>query len=941
MKIRKPLSFLLTLVMVLSLMPLTVFADGNSHKVLIGSELPLIHGRIFFHVGYGNSNTDEAWFRDLPACGVERSICEGEYAVLGWEPDPGFQLYRGYAAYLPDHSDRIYFFDNWSEGGEEIYAPEGIGDYEIEINACFTAIPLSVDISDNIRGGSVTTKSITRNGEVTNNYNMYKQPGGVSFPDDKAAVGDTVTLTATPDNGYRLKSLSVKYYDVVVPTTPGDNEGEYTFTMPANSVTVVAEFEEIVYSIGVNSNCPDSVILNKQTAAEGEKVYFSLDENYCSDTITIEDANGTELELDHDDDGIFFIMPASDVTMNVEFYNIQAWSSYISLSKNIAEPGEDVTVILSLPENYEPDSLYYEVNKKVGEPDRYDIQLQEGVTSYTFEMPSLSDAYPPVCVYVTYHYVFPTMQVSYIDENNDEQTVTARILTGSEPSVYNYGADIHLGTPGQETWYVVPDNVVYASSTYNGFSPRFVADGPVNIILCDNKSLTGVGCLKDGTFKIYGQASGTGTASVDKINNMGLSIYGGSLTTVSAESIDSITIDGGSLNVTGGDSPATTVVQGNITLSAGSLTFGGHSNQLVCFGTFTMTGGNLDVVGSIEAREGIYLGWTEITDRVSIGYVEGATLTSDFTDGTEIYEKNKTISGYSWNLTPVEQVDSEPKFKGHQLVLSGQIGMYFYMSIPEGMTDGAMTFTVGDRTVTADGTLQSDGRYKFTCYVNSVEMAEEITATYTYTADGESKTVTDTTSVKEYLEVIINNEKGLAEYTAATPLAKSIYNYGYYAMQAVPGGSKHPAMPDTYTGEVTLITSLDGYAISATLDTDVITKASYSLDLESETAINFYLTTDSELSKDNVSVTAPSGTTFNYTVEKVGSRYRVQITGIGAHELGTEFALRTGNTTISASAMTYVRQRLANANASEVTKNAAAALYAYYQEAINYRNSNN
>ena len=285
--------------------------------------------------------------------------------------------------------------------------------------------------------------------------------------------------------------------------------------------------------------------------------------------------------------------------------------------------------------------------------------------------------------------------------------------------------------------------------------------------------------------------------------------------------------------------------------------------------------------------------------------------------------------------------DTKPRFKGHQLVLSGQIGMYFYISIPEGMTDGTMSFTVGDRTVTADGTLQSDGRYKFTCYVNSVEMAEEITATYTYTADGESKTVTDTTSVKEYLEIIINNEQGLAEYTAAAPLAKSIYNYGYYAMQAVPGGSKHPAMPDTYTGEVTLITSLDDYAISATLDTDVITKASYSLDLESETAINFYLTTDSELSKDNVSVTAPSGTTFNYTVEKVGSRYRVQITGIGAHELGTVFTLRTGNTTISASAMTYVQQRLANANASEVTKNAAAALYAYYQEAINYRNSNN
>lgn len=279
-----------------------------------------------------------------------------------------------------------------------------------------------------------------------------------------------------------------------------------------------------------------------------------------------------------------------------------------------------------------------------------------------------------------------------------------------------------------------------------------------------------------------------------------------------------------------------------------------------------------------------------------------------------------------------------PAFKGHQLVLSGQIGMNFYMTIPEGMTDGTMTFTVGERTATAAGALQSDGRYKFTCYVNSVEMAEQITAVYSYTVDGETKTVSCSSSVKAYLEIIIHNENNLAEYTAATPLAKALYNYGYYAMQAVPGGSKHPAMPDTYIGDTTLITSLEGYAISATLDKDVITKASYSLVLDSETAINFYLTTETELTKDNVSVTAAEGTTFEYTVEKVGSRYRVQITGIGAHELGTAFTMTTGNTTITASAMTYVQQSLANSNAGAATKNAAAALYEYYLQAISYNN---
>ena len=327
-----------------------------------------------------------------------------------------------------------------------------------------------------------------------------------------------------------------------------------------------------------------------------------------------------------------------------------------------------------------------------------------------------------------------------------------------------------------------------------------------------------------------------------------------------------------------------------------------------------------------------------LTVTPAAGYVLGTlTVTQGETEVT--VENNQFLMPEgSVTVTATFEALTAPAFKGHQLVLSGQIGMNFYMTIPEGMTDGTMTFTVGERTATAAGALQSDGRYKFTCYVNSVEMAEQITAVYSYTVDGETKTVSCSSSVKAYLEIIIHNENNLAEYTAATPLAKALYNYGYYAMQAVPGGSKHPAMPDTYIGDTTLITSLEGYAISATLDKDVITKASYSLDLDSETAINFYLTTETELTKDNVSVTAAEGTTFEYTVEKVGSRYRVQITGIGAHELGTAFTMTTGNTTITASAMTYVQQSLANSNAGAATKNAAAALYEYYRQAINYNN---
>lgn len=278
---------------------------------------------------------------------------------------------------------------------------------------------------------------------------------------------------------------------------------------------------------------------------------------------------------------------------------------------------------------------------------------------------------------------------------------------------------------------------------------------------------------------------------------------------------------------------------------------------------------------------------------------------------------------------------SEPEFVGHQMVLSGQLGLHFYMSIPEGMTDGTLVFFVGKWSVTSDKALQSDGRYRFTCFINSVEMAEMITAVYTYTADGVKKTVTDVISVQDYLEYIINNREGLAAYTAAAPLAKALYNYGHYAGYAVPDGEKHPKMPGIYAAEAGLIGSLSGFGLKSKLGGD-ITAAAFSLDLDCETALNFYLTTDTELSEQDVSVTADDGSSQEYTVARAGTRWHIQVTGIGAHKLGTVFTMTAGENSISASAMTYVQQCLSNTGAPEEAKRVAAALYEYYQQAVRY-----
>ena len=78
--------------------------------------------------------------------------------------------------------------------------------------------------------------------------------GMVTSDKEAASIGETVTLTVTPDEGYELKNLTVteegEYYpkNVIrayndVALTPGDN-GTYTFEMPAAPVTVSATFKK-------------------------------------------------------------------------------------------------------------------------------------------------------------------------------------------------------------------------------------------------------------------------------------------------------------------------------------------------------------------------------------------------------------------------------------------------------------------------------------------------------------------------------------------------------------------------------------------------------------------------------------------------------------------------------------------------------------------------
>ena len=86
--------------------------------------------------------------------------------------------------------------------------------------------------------------------------------GTVTVSPESASKGDTVTITATPDKGYTLESLTVLDKDGKALELTDKGGGKYTFTMPAGKITVKAVFMD------------DNTMLNFFTDVHAEDYYY-------------------------------------------------------------------------------------------------------------------------------------------------------------------------------------------------------------------------------------------------------------------------------------------------------------------------------------------------------------------------------------------------------------------------------------------------------------------------------------------------------------------------------------------------------------------------------------------------------------------------------------------------------------------------------------------
>ena len=270
----------------------------------------------------------------------------------------------------------------------------------------------------------------------------------------------------------------------------------------------------------------------------------------------------------------------------------------------------------------------------------------------------------------------------------------------------------------------------------------------------------------------------------------------------------------------------------------------------------------------------------------------------------------------------------EPAITSHAMLLSGEIGVKFKVTYPDGydMSGATLDFTIGGvnvGTVTFDQADYANANARFfTCNVNALQLNDTITATLHVGG----LTVTDQFSAMQYIEAMKNSTD-----PSLVKLVKALQDYGYYLQQSGwTDGGTHTAIEK--------IETLDDSAIP-----DVLSDTEHLVAIEKTPGsgienILFSLTLNAE-TKINVFVKPKDGVTIlseGYTLTSIGGEtyYRFTTAPIGPLNLGKTqtFTIQTsaGQATVKASAMSYVKSILEYNDASVISPEKKLAMVAYY-----------
>ena len=305
-----------------------------------------------------------------------------------------------------------------------------------------------------------------------------------------------------------------------------------------------------------------------------------------------------------------------------------------------------------------------------------------------------------------------------------------------------------------------------------------------------------------------------------------------------------------------------------------------------------------------------------------------------------VEESNEIIVTGKTELSSLPAVE----IAGNSLTLEGDIGIRFYLNIPEETVAEAtveMEYRGKVTTKKVEASDKTSNGYKYVYRVAAKEMREPVVLRL---KDSEGKAIQlvsvtgkDYTesgykyTVEKYFNVIRKNN-----ITKLLPIAEAMDTYGKYAQLFF--GYNAEGIEAADVSDVTLET-VDGYKMASSGEMpEGLTHAGSNLYLETVVNYRHYFTVESghEIGEYTFKVDGKA-----VTPKKSGSQYYIEVNGIAAKDLGkaNETTITGGGKSYSIkySAISYVRTSIKK---NEKTADLCRAMYKYYVAASEYFENN-
>lgn len=311
---------------------------------------------------------------------------------------------------------------------------------------------------------------------------------------NKVTAGTTITVVATPKDGYTLTAdgVVVTYGDnqTLKATPDTEKANTYTFAMPAGDATVSAAFEEVKkYNVTVADTVENGTVgVEQKTAAAKDVVTVTVTPNtnfkYTDGSLkaTYTDG-GTKKEIndfkavDGKENTYTFEMPAADVTVSAAFEPVKAKTYSVTINNSDhgkveadkitdVEAGDTVTLTVTPADDMYTLAQLAKNGLVIKDSENTDVPYttaEEGKT-YTFEMPAAD---------VTVAAQFTVVKYGIEVKVEGEGTVT---FTDDGETRFAEGTKVTAAIKPNGTDYVLTEAMYYVGNTSDNIT-KAVNDG--------------------------------------------------------------------------------------------------------------------------------------------------------------------------------------------------------------------------------------------------------------------------------------------------------------------------------------------------------------------------------------------------------------------------------------------------------------------------------